>query len=233
MDVKQDNRRTQLIDSLTKLARGKLSKSRGALFQNFITNAIHFYPDQDYLNRPPEDIFWNIWGLYSFGELSFDSSIERSLSAHHAKVKVFNPSVESDSWSSQYTTIYINQKDMPFLVDSLRMTLNRRELNIYTLQSNLAWVVRDTNGVIKDVHPSFLEGATYEAFITIEVDMLTERDLEVLQRELQLVLDDVDAVVDDFELMRLRTDRLIKDLKENAPKVEQLEESIEFLEWIR
>ena len=59
MDVKQDNRRSQLIDSLTKLARGKLSKSRGALFQNFITNAIHFYPDQDYLNRPPEDIFWN------------------------------------------------------------------------------------------------------------------------------------------------------------------------------
>ena len=232
MDVKQDNRRSQLIDSLTKLARGKLSKSRGALFQNFITNAIHFYPDQDYLNRPPEDIFWNIWGLYSFGELSFGSSIERSLSTHQAKVKVFNPSVESDSWSSQYTTIYINQKDMPFLVDSLRMTLNRRELNIYTLQSNLAWVVRDTNGVIKDVHPSFLEGATYEAFITIEVDMLTDRELEVLQRELQLVLDDVDAVVDDFELMRLRTDRLIKDLKENAPKVEQLEESIEFLEWI-
>ena len=59
MDVKQDNRRTQLIDSLTELARSKLNKSRGALFQNFITNAIYFYPDQDYLNRPSEDIFWN------------------------------------------------------------------------------------------------------------------------------------------------------------------------------
>lgn len=63
MDVKQDNRRTQLIDSLTKLARGKLSKARGALFQNFITNAIHFYPDQDYLNRPPEDIFLEYLGF--------------------------------------------------------------------------------------------------------------------------------------------------------------------------
>ena len=229
MDVTQDGGRSRLIQSLAKVAASKLKKGQDARFQNFIAHAIHFYPDQDYLNRPSEDIFWNIWGLYSFGETPFTL---RADIAHSAKVRVFNPSIEIDSWSSQYTTIYINQRDMPFLVDSLRMALNRRELNIYTLQSNLAWTLRDADGLIEGVSAKFVEGANHEAFISIEVDMLTDRELEALERELCLVLDDIDAVVDDFEMMRGRTQKLIQDLKDNAPQVEQLQESIEFLEWV-
>ena len=229
MDVTRDGRRGRLIESLAKVAASKLKKGQDAHFQNFIAHAIHFYPDQDYLNRPAEDIFWNIWGLYSFGEAPF---AERDDITHSAKVRVFNPSIEIDSWSSQYTTIYINQRDMPFLVDSLRMALNRRELNIYTLQSNLAWTLRDAKGLIEGVSAKFVEGANYEAFISIEVDMLTDRDLDAVQRELCLVLDDIDAVVGDFEMMRGRTQKVIQDLKDNAPQVEQLQESIEFLEWV-
>ena len=171
MDVTQDGGRSRLIQSLAQVAASKLKKGQDAQFQNFIAHAIHFYPDQDYLNRPSEDIFWNIWGLYSFGETPFTL---RADIAHSAKVRVFNPSIEIDSWSSQYTTIYINQRDMPFLVDSLRMALNRRELNIYTLQSNLAWTSRDADGLIEGVSAKFVEGANHEAFISIEVDMLTD-----------------------------------------------------------
>ena len=145
---------------------------------------------------------------------------------------MFNPTVKIDGWSSQYSTIYVNQRDMPFLVDSLRMALNRRGLNIFTLQSNPVWVVRDDTAAVKDISSDYVQDAEKEALMTIEVDLLSDREMEELQRELVLVLDDVGVVVDGYAVMRLRLEQLIEDLKKNAPKVEQLEESLAFLQWI-
>ena len=227
MDVKKDDRRQNLIESLAGIAKKKINKSQQAHFNNFTANAIHFYPDADYLKRPSEDIFWNIWGLYLFAEQPFIDAAEKT-----AKVRVFNPSVQTDGWSSQYSTIYVNQRDMPFLVDSLRMALNRRGLNIFTLQSNPVWVVRDAATAVKEISSAFVQGAEKEALMTIEVDLLSNREMEELQRELLLVLDDVCVVVDSYAVMRLRVEQLIEELKQNAPKVEQLEESLAFLQWI-
>ena len=102
MDVKKDDRRQDLIESLAGIAKKKINKSQQAHFNNFTANAIHFYPDADYLKRPSEDIFWNIWGLYLFAEQPFIDAAEKT-----AKVRVFNPSVQTDGWSSQYSTIYV------------------------------------------------------------------------------------------------------------------------------
>ena len=227
MDVKKDDRRQDLIKSLAVIAKKKINKSQQAQFNNFTANAIHFYPDADYLKRPAEDIFWNIWGLYLFAEKPLNIPEKQG-----AKVRVFNPSVKVDGWSSQYCTIYINQLDMPFLVDSLRMALNRRGLNIFTLQSNPVWVARDAAGTVHEISSSFVEGAEKESLITIEVDLLSDREMNELERELLLVLDDVGVVVDSYAAMRLRVEKLIEELKKNAPKVEQLDESIAFLQWI-
>lgn len=227
MDVKKDDRRQDLIKSLAVIAKKKINKSQQAQFNNFTANAIHFYPDADYLKRPAEDIFWNIWGLYLFAEKPLNIPEKQG-----AKVRVFNPSVKVDGWSSQYCTIYINQLDMPFLVDSLRVALNRRGLNIFTLQSNPVWVARDAAGTVHEISSSFVEGAEKESLITIEVDLLSDREMNELERELLLVLDDVGVVVDSYAAMRLRVEKLIEELKKNAPKVEQLDESIAFLQWI-
>ena len=100
---------------------------------------MHFYPDADYLARPAQDIFWNLWGLCRFSA----EQVDAASAENRARVRVFNPDSERDGWSSAHTTIYINQRDMPFLVDSLRIVLNRRGLNIFTLQSNPVWVMRN------------------------------------------------------------------------------------------
>tara|TARA_B110000008_G_scaffold258262_1_gene277085 strand:+ start:1244 stop:1894 length:651 start_codon:yes stop_codon:yes gene_type:complete len=213
MDVKKDDRRQDLIKSLSSIAKKKINRSQQAHFNNFTANAIHFYPDADYLKRPSEDIFWNIWGLYLFAEQPF---IDATLQV--AKVRVFNPTVKIDGWSSQYSTIYVNQRDMPFLVDSLRMALNRRGLNIFTLQSNPVWVVRDDTAAVKDISSDYVQDAEKEALMTIEVDLLSDREMVELQRELVLVLDDVGVVVDGYAVMRLRLEQLIEDLKKMRPR---------------
>jgi glutamate dehydrogenase len=228
MDAKNINQRGELITSLNKIATRQLTQFQAQQFDNFIANAMHFYPDADYLARPAQDIFWNLWGLCRFSA----ESVEATNAENRARVRVFNPDPELDGWSSAHTTIYINQRDMPFLVDSLRIVLNRRGLNIFTLQSNPVWVVRNPQGAVERTHADFAEGAEREALITVEVDLHAESEFVDLRRELLDVLNDVEVVVAEFDPMRQRVETLIEELQNNAPEVEQLAESLEFLRWI-
>jgi glutamate dehydrogenase len=227
MDVKKNIGREELVAILKSVSAKKLNSERAAEFIDFITYAMHFYPDGDYLSRPPEDIFFNIYGLFKFAENAISQD-----SASRAQVKAFNPQPEVDGWGSANTIIYINQRDMPFLVDSLRVALNRRGLNIFTLQSNPVWVVRDASGQLKACHKSYIDGALREAFINIEVDIHRDAELAELQRDLLSVLDDVQTVVDDFDPMRIRVGELIEELTTTAAHVPEVSESLEFLRWI-
>ena len=227
MDVKKNIGRKELEAILRSVAADKLDSERAAEFLNFITNAMHFYPDAEYLSRPAEEIFYNIYGLFEFAE---NGAHEQSPS--QARVKAFNPQPEVDGWGSQNTIIYINQRDMPFLVDSLRMALNRRGLNIFTLQSNPIWVLRDSSDKLTASHRSYIEDAQREAFINIEVDIHRDTELGELERDLLAVLDDVQTVVDDFDPMRLRAGELLEELTTTAAHVPGAAESLEFLRWI-
>ena len=223
MDAKNKAQRAELIQSLNQTASQELKQVEAQQFDNFINNAMHFYPDAAYLARSAEHIFWSLWGLCRF-------STEAASRA--TKIRVFNPKQQLDGWGSAYTTIYINQRDMPFLVDSLRIVLNRRGLNIFTLQSNPVWTVRKADGAVTSIHSDYVSGAEREAFMTIEVDIHADSELVDLREELLVVLDDVEVAVDAFDVMRQRVESLIAELQACAPKVEQLEESLEFLRWI-
>ena len=226
MDVSKEHRRQKLIDTLLGIADTELKAKQRIQFDNFVVNALHFYPDAEYLERPTEDIFWSVWGLCCFAQRF---SVE---DAKEGKVRVFTPTEKIDGWNSQYTTIYIDHRDMPFLVDSLRIALNRRGLNIFTLQSNPVWILRDSAGQLKQISSTYLPESESEALMTIEVDLLTETESDDLRKELVSVLDDVSAVVDDHGAMLKRLEQLIGELRQNAPSVDQLDESVAFLEWI-
>lgn len=227
MDVKKNIGREELITILKTVSAHKLEAAREAAFLNFVTNAMHFYPDADYLLRPAEEIFFNIYGLFKFAE---NGSADKPLG--QARVRAFNPEPEVDGWSSRNTIIYINHRDMPFLVDSLRMALNRRGLNIFTLQSNPIWVLRDGNARLSASSKSYIDGAQREAFINIEVDIHRDSELVELQRDLLSVLEDVQAIVDDFDPMRQRVGELIEELTLTSAHLPGASESLEFLRWI-
>src|SRR6516162_3572456 len=42
-----------------------------------------------------------------------------------AKIRIFNPKKEIDGWESVHTVIEISHDDIPFLVDSARIVINR------------------------------------------------------------------------------------------------------------
>jgi glutamate dehydrogenase len=96
MDTKNNNQRGELITALNKIAARQLTQTQAHQFDNFIANAMHFYPDADYLARPAQDIFWNLWGLCRFSA----EQVDATSTENRARVRVFNPDPDRDGWSS-------------------------------------------------------------------------------------------------------------------------------------
>lgn len=92
----------------------------------------------------------------------------------HAKpqVRTFNPDYEKHGWQSTHTAVEILHGDIPFLVDSVRMELNRHGYSIHTLQNSVFSVRRDKNGQLLEILPRGTqgEGVLQEALMFLEID---------------------------------------------------------------
>ena len=58
------NNKQHLLQALSALSQQHLEMSEVSLFDQFACHAIQQYLDKDYLNRPLETIFWNLYGLF-------------------------------------------------------------------------------------------------------------------------------------------------------------------------
>ncbi|AUN93834.1 NAD-glutamate dehydrogenase [Pseudazoarcus pumilus] len=122
-------------------------------------------------------------------------------------VRVLDPSTDAQGWGSPHTVVQIVTDDMPFLVDSVTMELNRRGLTLHLLVHPVLCVERDQDGVLRGIGaghgcevPARLESAMH-----IEVDRLSDAAArDALRDDLLRVFDDVRAVVEDWPGMRQR-----------------------------
>jgi glutamate dehydrogenase len=71
--------------------------------------------------------------------------------ARTAKLRVFNPTLEHDGWVSEHTIVETVNDDMPFLVDSLSMTLTSMGHPIHVTIHPILQVERSAEGKLRDV----------------------------------------------------------------------------------
>ena len=126
---------------------------------------------------------------------------------------------------------------MPFLVDSVRMALNRRGLTIHLVVHPVMHLKRDEEGRLQQVLPlgSTDADASHEAVMHVEVDRQAERAvLEGVQADLESVLDDVAAAVTDWPTMCERLAEVLTRLRQSPPPLpeEEVQEGGAFLEWL-
>ena len=119
------------------------------------------------------------------------------------KVRVYNPSLEEHGWRSTHTVIEIVNDDMPFLVDSITMEVNRHGLTLHLFLHPQIKTVRDAQGELKDL-PAPETGSTegLESIMHVEVDRQTGTALETLREDILRVLSDVRVAVQDWAKMR-------------------------------
>ncbi len=147
------------------------------------------------------------------------------------KLRVFNPEEAQDGFSSPYTIIQVCQDDMPFLVDSMLMELNRQNVSVHFIVHNGAvHTKRNAQGEILDFVDSHTvsEEVLVEANAYIEVDrQYDETALMALQDGLFAVFSDVGLAVGDFLSMRAKMEHHAKSI--TAPEDQSV---AEFLNWL-
>ena len=158
----------------------------------------------------------------------------RKVDLRSPKVRVYCPERES---RASGTEIFILQRDMPFLVDSVRIELNRRGLNIDTIKSMILNVTRNTDGSLVSAFAEDGEsGSCKEAliFVGIDIHSLSEEQQE-LERSIVEVLHDVEIVTDDFLPMTQQLSKAIDEVRVNYAGLtqEETDELAGFLEWMQ
>lgn len=156
-----------------------------------------------------------------------------------AKVRVFNPETSTDGWHSSHTVIQISHDDIPFLVDSTRMAINRYGYQIhFIIHFGGLKVKRDSQHRIIDLQTSNnIDNTkfTSEAPIYIEIDRIAdENDIENLKNDIIRVLGDVQLSVSDWQKMVARVEECLLELENNPPKLplDEIAESRDFLRWL-
>jgi glutamate dehydrogenase len=150
------------------------------------------------------------------------------------KVHAYTPTLEEHGWQSTHTVVEIVTDDMPFLVDSVAMALTRRGSAIHVFVHPMIKVRRDDEGRLLELLPWGADGLA-ESLIHIELDRQAgQASLDELTLELERVLADVNAAVEDWQAMRNRLLEIVGELGELRVPVgpDELAEAKALLEWM-
>jgi glutamate dehydrogenase len=154
-----------------------------------------------------------------------------------SKLRVYNPQIEVNGWESTHTAIEIVDDNMPFLVDSVSMEVNRQGLTLHLIIHPVMKTKRDANGCLLDILPSEpSQGGSSEAIIHVEVDRQTDpQKLLDLESGLQRILGDVRDAVEDYLKMKEHLDRIVTEMGKlslEAHDPEAVQEDEAFLTWL-
>ncbi|MGK0500000.1 MAG: glutamate dehydrogenase [Oceanicoccus sp.] len=157
------------------------------------------------------------------------------------KVRLFNPVYKKHGWQLSRSVIVLLARNKPFITDSIRGELNRRNLTVHNLSSVIYSLHRDQQHQLVSLLPSRSTKAapdgcyaSEEALLYIEIGRCTDsaEQLDIV-RTLQSILVEVNVVVDDFAAMSQQAQSLIAQLSDPASNVtEQQTEAAAMLQWL-
>ncbi len=154
------------------------------------------------------------------------------------RVEVINPEYNLHGWHATRTVIRILHRDMPFVVDSVRMQLNEYGYAIHLLRNGVLYSRRSENMTLcfgEEEAPG--EFISQETFVYLEIDRCEDQqELDKITVQMNRVLSDVSRVVDDFGRMTANVEQLAADVgKLKSLPSDLLKETDEvqaFLHWL-
>ncbi|NIW04256.1 MAG: NAD-glutamate dehydrogenase [Gammaproteobacteria bacterium] len=228
MSLPPAERTTEIIDKLVVGSRRKLPKAEAPQIEQFLRQYYHRVSPEDLEERSLLDLA---------GAALAHWHLARERRSGDAKLHVYNPHFEKHGWQSTHTIVEVVVDDMPFLVDSVSMALNRLGLTIHLTVHPVVCVRRDDAGNLTHILPrdgTHCEAIT-ESFMHFQVDRQTEQQrLEDIRNEIQEILTDVSMANSDWQSMRRKVVEAVTELEENPPPLdtEDVAEATAFCRWI-
>ncbi|HQR22732.1 MAG TPA: NAD-glutamate dehydrogenase, partial [Burkholderiaceae bacterium] len=156
--------------------------------------------------------------------------------AARPKLRVLNPTTQEAGFASRHTIVEVVNDDMPFLVDSTSMEINRQGLSLHLIVHPIFAVKRDGAGNLLAVAPREEQPDwPRESVMHLEIDRLADPVARAgLAEGIERVLGDVRAAVEDWKPMVAQLRAVIRELDERPPPVprEEFSESRAFLQWL-
>lgn len=209
------------------LIRTRVPADQAELLAGFARQYFGQVDPEDLADRQVADLYGAALSHWSFA---------RRREPGRARLRVFNPTIAEHGWQSTHTIIEIVNDDMPFLVDSVTMEVNRHGLTLHLIIHPLVAVIRDGDGTLQGLATATPSpDARRESFIHVEVDRVADAgELQALAADLTRVLGDVRLAVTDWKAMRQRVLDIVQGLDERAPPIppQELAEGQAFLRWL-
>src|SRR6266700_7311740 len=160
----QDSR-LQGLEEILRLVRTKVALEKRSLLERFVQQYFSQLDPEDLAERQPADLYGAALSHWNFA---------RKRDPGSARLRVFNPSIEEHGWQSTHTIIEIVNDDMPFLVDSVAMEVNRHGLTLHLIMHPIIAVERGPDGTLTGLARAEARDARRESFIHVEVDRMVD-----------------------------------------------------------
>ena len=193
MDDHLEQAKAALIDAAAQLANRRQKATLPGRIESMMRAYYSLVAPQDFEGKKPIDLYAP---MIRHWQLANHRAPNESL------VRVYNPSVDEDGWSSSHTIIDVVADNSPFIVDSLLALLARRNIHLHLAAHPIAQVTRDDAGAlvkVTDVGPS--DDGNLESLVHLEIDRIEQEALEEFHQAVVSVLADVRVTVDDWEAM--------------------------------
>ncbi|WP_413402173.1 NAD-glutamate dehydrogenase [Pseudoalteromonas sp. KJ71-7] len=226
--TRNEGQASVILDNVCKLIQKKVRADNVLLVEKFAKALYSNMSKEDLANRNDSDLYG--------AALSLWNSLEKNTS-DDAVIRVFNPEVAKDGWQSSHTIVEIIAKDMPFLVDSVRMAMTRENIASHLLLHSPLKIQRDKKDKISGLSSlkAEQESTSTKTVFFIEIDRQTDATvIESFKKELESVLVDVSIAVEDWQPIREKLIAVSKSLpKSHKDKSDnEINETVEFLDWL-
>ncbi len=222
-----DQEAQAVIDQIVERLRDRLTDDQATEAIEFTRQYYSQVAVEDLLERSLDDLYGAVLSHLHFA---------RSFPGGAPKLRVINPRVDEHGWQSTHTVIEIVNDDMPFLVDSITMEVNRQGLTMHLIVHPVMKVRRDAEHKLVEVLPRRNEtDGQLESLIHVEVDRRTDpARLVELHDGMMRILSDVRAAVEDWQSMRQAVVDTVAELEASPPPVpkDDLAEELAFLRWL-
>lgn len=220
--------KSRLLEAILDCARSGHGKVETAQAEAFIRRYYQSIQEEDLCQYQPADLCEMALGHLSFGNL------------HHrgeSSLRIYNPTQAENGWESTHTVIEMINDDMPFLVDSLGMAINKHGLSIHLTIHPVYRVRRDSENRLVEVMEQNGSGSNghLESFMHFEIDQVTDPELiRKLETDIEKAMRDVRASVEDWRHMRVKARNISNELEFNPPPLEtqMVKECLAFIKWM-
>ncbi len=221
----------ETIETVVAMAQARLSGGKAETAARFVRHYYENVAPEDIVGADPEDLFGAALSLWQFGAQRRPGE---------TKIRIFNPRAGKQGWQSAHTVVEIVNDDMPFLVDSATLALNRGDLTVHLVVHPQFAVTRDDEGNAVALRPrgeaAAVAAAVAESYMHIEIDERGAPDLlRAIEQDLAATLADVRRVVAGWRPMIDAVSALTDELKSAPPAsvaTDEVAETIAFLDWL-